>query len=406
MVVGGAALARDGDGRVVFIFGALPGELVSVRYRSVKKDFATADVMEVLEASPDRVDPPCAGWHRGCGGCDWLHVEPTAQLGLKCEIVREALLRTARVEAPVVVQGASIAPWGYRTTMRVAVAPNGRVGLRSRRSHDVVTIDRCPVAHPAIDELLSTVSASGTDELTLRVGVANNDRVVWGDAGAVVSGLMRNVEVGIGTAVHEDIAGHRFRVSAGSFFQSSPQAAELLVDAVARTLADMDLADCTVIDAYGGVGLFAATVARTAPRVVLVEASTSACADARHNLRGQRADIVETRLEKWQPIDADVVIADPARSGLDKVAAALLGATGARRIVLVSCDIGSLARDTRLLREHGFAHRGTEVLDLFPNTSHIEAVTRFDRFADSRLALDEKRSRAIIQPSRRSVEPA
>lgn len=406
MVVGGAALARDGDGRVVFVNGALPGELVTVRYRSAKKDFATADVIDVIEASPHRVDPSCAPWRRGCGGCDWLHVAPTEQLRFKCEIVREALSRTARVDEPVVVVGSTVAPWGYRTTMRVAVGQHGRVGLRSRRSHDVVAIDNCPVAHRAINKMLSTVVVAGTDEVTLRVGVSSDEVAVWGDAGAEIKGLADDVRVGIHTAVHETVGGHRFRVSAGSFFQSSPQAAELLVDAVARTLADLDLTACTVVDAYGGVGLFAATVARNAGRVVLVEASPSACADARHNLRGRRAEIVECRLEAWQPIAADVVIADPARSGLDKIGAARLADTGAARIVLVSCDIGSLARDTRLLREHGYAHRGTEVLDLFPNTSHIEAVTRFDRFSYGARAIESKDSRIVIQHPPRSVEPA
>ena len=405
MVVGGAALARDENGRVVFVEGALPGEVVAVRYRSVKKDFATAEVVHIVEESPHRVDPSCEAWHRGCGGCDWLHIEPTAQLAMKCEIVTEALSRTARVADPVVVPGGSVPPWAYRTTMRAAVGSNGRLGLRSRRSHDVVTLDHCPVDHSGINKMLRTVTVAGTDEVTLRIGVSSNEMAVWGDTGAQIAGLAKEVQVGTDTAVHEEVAGHRFRVSAGSFFQSSPQAAELLVGTVTRLLADIDLRMCTVIDAYGGVGLFAATVAREALRVVLVEASASACADARYNLRGQRAEIVERRLEAWRPVAADVVIADPARSGLDTVAAARLAGTGASGIILVSCDIGSLARDTRLLRELGYVHRGTEVLDLFPNTSHIEAVTRFDRFAEAVPPIGTRSSRIVIQHPRRSVEP-
>ena len=174
-----------------------------------------------------------------------------------------------------------------------------------------------------------------------------------------------------------DVAGHRFRVSSASFFQSSPAAAELLVDAVARASADVDMANAVVIDAYGGVGLFAATVASTAAEVILVEASPSSCADARHNLAGAAASVVESRLEDWRPVRADLVIADPARHGLDRDGAAAVTATGAPVIVLVSCDAGSLGRDARLLVGYGYRLVGTEVIDVFPNTSHVEAVSRF-----------------------------
>jgi len=125
--------------------------------------------------------------------------------------------------------------------------------------------------------------------------------------------------------------------------------------------------------------LAAATVAAGAQRIVLVEASPSACADARVNLAGLPAVVVEAKVEDWAPIRAQLVIADPARNGLDKAAAAVLAATHAARIVLVSCDAASLARDARLLVALGYVHRGTEVIDVFPNTSHVEAVTRFDR---------------------------
>jgi len=141
----------------------------------------------------------------------------------------------------------------------------------------------------------------------------------------------------------------------------------------------VDLPNARVIDAYGGIGLFAATAAATAREVVVVEGSESACADARHNLAGRNADVVHSRVEAWEPTTADVVIADPARAGLDKDAVAVIVATGAPVIVLVSCDTGSLARDTKLLVAAGYQHRSTEVIDAFPNTSHIETVTRFDR---------------------------
>ncbi len=383
MVVGGAALARDVNGRVVFVSGAIAGETVRVTYRTKKKDFAVADVAEVLHASPSRVAEVCEAWNRGCGGCDWMHIEPQAQLRFKTEMVREALTRTSKLENPTVVAGGAIAPWGYRTTVRVGVHPSGRVGFRSRRSHELVLTDACPVAHPRINDMLESVTADRTEEVTLRVGVANDELAAWADTGGEIFGLGAGITHGLHAVVHEDVNGHRFMVSAGSFFQSSPEAAELLIAAVGRAAFGMKLDACSVVDAYGGVGLFAATVARHAHHVVLVEASPSACADARHNLALQRGDgrceVIECRVEDWEPTAADLVIADPARSGLDRLAVERLIATNAARIVLVSCDAGSMARDTRLLVERGYAHQTTEVFDVFPNTSHIEAVTRFDR---------------------------
>ncbi len=361
MVVGGAALAREDSGRVVFISGAIAGETVTALFTAEKKDFATAEVESVVVGSPLRVEPPCEAWQRGCGGCDWQHIEPSGQLGLKVDIVREALTRTGRLVDPVVVAGASVEPWGYRTTVRLAASPDGRPGFRARRSHDVVPIDSCPVADPAINGLIRSLHLDRDAEVTLRVGLARGDN-----------------SLGVRGAIVERVGDHDFRVSNDSFFQSSPRAAALLVDAVSRAVADLDLSMMTVIDAYGGVGLFAATVANHAARVVLVESSSSSCADARVNLSADRATVVECRLEDWQPVRADLVIADPARSGLGRIAADRLAATRASRIVLVSCDAASLARDARLLVALNYLHRGTEVIDVFPNTSHVEAVTRFD----------------------------
>lgn len=364
MVVGGDALAREASGRVVFVSGAIAGETVRANLTMAKKDFARATVDEVLVASPDRVAPPCEAWHRGCGGCDWQHIAPAAQLTHKTAIVTEALTRTARLAHPVVSAAGSVEPWGYRTTIRLARSRRG-LGFRSRHSHDVVPISDCPVAAPAVNTALAAADSSGgaAGDLTIRVSVATGATSTTGSE----------------LAIEEDVAGRRLRVSIDSFFQSSPQAAELLVAAVGRALDGVDLPGSLVIDAYGGIGLFAATAASAAGEVVVVEGSPSACADARHNLAHLNATVVTSRVEEWTPIEADVVIADPARAGLDRDAVAVLAATNAPRFVLVSCDTGSLARDAKLLVASGYVHRWTEVIDAFPNTSHIETVTRFDR---------------------------
>ena len=271
--------------------------------------------------------------------------------------------------------GGSVSDWGYRTTVRLAATPDGRVGFRARSSHEVVPTAACPVAHPAINDLIGSLSGVDAGEVTLRISLANGQHCV--------SVRREHAATLISPAAHiyELVSGKTLRVSAQSFFQSCPQAAELLVDSVTRAVADIDLRHETLIDAYGGVGLFAATVGERAAQVIVVESSISACEDARVNLadRGDAVQIVNERVENWVPQAASVVIADPARSGLDKAGVLVLAATAASRIVLVSCDPASLARDTTLLRSAGYQHRWSEVLDLFPQTSHIEVVTVYDR---------------------------
>ncbi len=376
MAAGGDAIARMADGRVAFVRGALPGESVAVHVVQSKKDFVRAEVVDVLEPSLDRTQPPCAAHARGCGGCSWQHVSPHAQLALKTAIVIEALQRTGKLIDPVVHVGAAVEPWAYRTTLRLAAGANGRLGLRSRSSHDVVALDACPVSHPRLDELLDVVRVTGEGEVSMRVGAATGERSVWTvDDGLTLSGLPDDVAVGPDAVVHEVVAGARLQVSAASFFQSGPAAAELLVTSVRA--ASGELADGRVVDVYGGVGLFASTV--TSAAVTVVEGSESACTDAAVNLSGRQATIVHSAVERWQPTRADLVIADPSRSGLGRGAVTVLAGTEANRIVLVSCDPVSLARDAGLLRECGYEHVDSTVYDLFPNTHHVEVVTAFDR---------------------------
>ncbi len=384
MAAGGDAIGREESGRVVFVRGALPGELVRVRIASSAKDYAKADLVEVVEAAASRVDPSCRYVAAGCGGCGWQHVAADAQLDLKVAIVRDAMARQGRLPEASVVAGASASPLGYRTTLRMAVLPDGTVGYRAAGSNRIVPIGVCEVAHPALSALVSTIRVSGAEEVLLRMGVATGERLVWpiGDPdgrAAQVTGLPASVAVGEQAMIREDVAGHRFQVSATSFFQPSPEAAALLVSAVRAAAADT-AADRPVkrfVDLYSGVGLFAATVATDA-EVVCVERSASACRDARRNLRDRAVGIIEGDVGSIATGDADLVVADPARSGLDRTGVAAVVATQAPLLVLVSCDAASLGRDTRLLSEAGYIHAGSTVLDLFPQTPHVEVVTRFE----------------------------
>ena len=380
VVAGGDGLAREPSGRVVFVPGALPGEVVDVQLLGAKRDFARSTLVDVIEPSPHRVAAPCQHRTRGCGGCDWQHVEPTAQHLLKVEVVRDALRRTARIPDPDVAVGAAVSPWSYRTSMRFALDGDGRPALHRARSNDLVGLDSCPVAHPRLSAMLSSLRISGAAEVSLRVSASSGDASAWWTpSDAVAQGLGREVGTGELAAIVERVAGHDLRVSASSFFQSGPEAAELLVAAVRGVAGDALDSAGTVVDAYGGVGLFAATVVPPATQLVVVEGSASACADARVNLVGRNVSVDHTGVEQWRPVPADVVIADPSRHGLGAAAVERLVLTAAPTIVLISCDPVSLARDATLLRAAGYLLARCVVLDLFPQSHHVEVVTRFER---------------------------
>ncbi len=379
---GGEAIARDADGRIVFVRGALPGETVIAELVHEKRDWARAHVIDVVEVSADRITPPCQSRRAGCGGCGWMHLDLDAQRRAKLTIAEEALRRTGGIAEPVMTLGPGVEAEGYRTTARVAPAVNGAAGFRAERSHDVVAAPACLVLHPTLRELLAAIRLDPGVEATLRMSVATGDVVArWDRSKGAVRGLPPEVQRSGAAAIAEDVHGHRLRVSIGSFFQSGPQAAALLVEAVGRAAPELDAA-AVVVDAYAGVGMFA--VCATAPDsyVVAVETSRSAVADAEVNLGARRHEIVRGEVGGWRAapdLEVEVVIADPARSGLGAPGSAALTRLGAPLLVLVSCDPASLGRDAKLLGRAGYGHVRSEVIDTFPQTTHIEVVSRFER---------------------------
>ena len=389
LVAGGDAMAHDPDGRVVFVDGALPGEVVEVEILTSKKDFAKARLVSIIERSPARDSPSCSHRRAGCGGCDWMHLQPAAQHDAKVEIVRESLRRIGRLDAAgvdeIVVAGAAVSPFGYRTTIRVVGGPDGTVGFREQASDRVVPVTSCPVAESKLSRLLAVIEVDEGAELTLRTSVATGAiTAIWDKRyRKSIRGLPSEVHIGERAWLTERIAGRDLRVSAGSFFQSGAQAAELLVAAVATAAPELATAHHAV-DAYGGVGLFAATAMSAAEQVTVIESGKSACLDAEHNLTGRDARVVRAEVTGWTPPTGDgpsrpvdVIVADPARPGLGKPGVQALAAAGAPVLVLVSCDPVSLARDVTLLGAAGYRPERVEVLDLFPNTHHVETVTRF-----------------------------
>ena len=377
MATGGEAVAKLADGRVVFVRGALAGERVLVRIEEEKKRFARGVATEILDPSHHRIDPSCMHARAGiCGGCDWMHVAATSQISFKRELVIEQLQRLGRLDDPRVISAPN--PRGRRTTVRCVVV-DGKAGYRSRRSNDGFLAAECPAAHPLLEELILDGNFGDAREVTLRVGAATGERM------AVVDGRVEGVQVPADVtvvrvddpgpnAIHEEVAGRRWRISANSFFQTSHEGAEALVSAVARALVG---ATGSLVDLFAGVGLLGGSASPELLELA-VEQDPSSVADARVNLQ-RHVEVVQSRVERWIPNKFDLVIADPARRGLGAAGVDVVDATQSSRLVLISCDPASLGRDAALLGERGYRLHSAELIDMFPDTSRIEAVSRFDR---------------------------
>jgi len=394
LVAGGAALSRRSDGQIVLVHGAIPGELVEVTI-DTRHGADRGTVVEILEPSPDRVSPACPHVADGCGGCDLAAFEHVALGQAKVELVTDSLRRLGHWADPVVRAGPALDPFGFRTTLRLAVS-NGRAGLRRASSNDIVELDHCLVAHPLLDELVAEGRFGDATEVTLRIGAETGERLAMiapTRTGVLLPDDVRVVGVDELTAgkrswMHDVVAGRRWRISAESFFQTRPDGAAALVDTVASMAADvLDAAPddanrtLTLLDAYSGVGLFAGTLlaGRDGWRAVAVESNLSAAADARVNLADLSARVITKTVETMRATRADLVVADPSRAGLGPKAASVLAASGAPRLILVSCDPAAAGRDVALLRALNYQPVESVVVDLFPHTHHTEVVTRFDR---------------------------
>lgn len=386
MATGGRGLARTPDGHVVFVDGALPGESVDADLTSDEGRFLEASTATVLRASPRRRQPPCVLVAAGCGGCDLSHAEPSLQRDLKRAVVEDCLRRIGQMdELPEISAGPELATDGFRTSVRAAVDRSGRAGMRARSRHHPVLGPSCRVAHPLAEELLIEGRYPGSSEVTIRVGARTGERmvVVDGELSQVrVPGDVAVVDAGQpgGAVIHELVDGRRFRISAPSFFQSRPDGADALVAVVRDGVGGGGPPD-RLVDLCCGVGLFAATV--PAESVVAVESARSSVDDARHNLAGAvsvgSATVLRRRFADWVPTPADAVIADPARAGLARVGVAKVVACGAPTVALVSCDPASMARDVGLFLAEGYAAERITLVDLFPDTHHIETVTLLRR---------------------------
>lgn len=377
---GGFCIARH-EGRVVFVRHALPGE----RVRAVVTEgddadrFWRADAVEILTSSPDRVEAPCPYAHPGgCGGCDWQHASLQAQRRMKALVVEEQLSRLAGISRKVHVEAVEgdDEGLGWRTRVRYTVGPDGRLGLRRHRSHDVEPIDRCLIAHPAV-RAADVLSANWDDAESVEVVASST-----GDTLTLIDGEPRR------GFVTESAVGRLWRVTGGGFWQVHPGAANVLVDAVLDATAPQPGEHA--VDLYAGVGLFAGVLAqRLGPRgsVLAVEGSRSAVKDARRNLRDlPTIEIVAGRVDRvlrGRRADetADVVVLDPPRTGAKADVVRLIARRRPRVVAYVACDPAALARDVATFAEEGFQLTGLRAFDVFPMTHHVECVATLARLA-------------------------
>ncbi|HTW15629.1 MAG TPA: methyltransferase [Nocardioides sp.] len=339
---GGHCVVRlpEPESRVVFVRHSIPGERVVLEITEGTDGdrFWRADAVEVLSASPDRVEPPCpyAGPGR-CGGCDFQHVDLARQRALKADVVREQLSRLARLEVDVEVEAVPGDDHGlrWRTRQRYATTPDGRRAMRQHRSHRLVPVDDCLIAAP-----------TGSDH-----------------------------------TAH----GHTFQVAEDGFWQVHPGAPDALVTAVLDVLAPQPGERC--LDLYAGVGLFARFLAEAvgpAGRVVAVEGDPRASALSTRNVptaevrAGDVGEVLATAYD--EPFD--LVVLDPPREGARRPVVEQVVARRPRAVAYVACDPAAMARDVAVFAEHGYRLASLRAFDLFPMTHHVECVAHLVRSDD------------------------
>lgn len=412
-VYGGSFLARA-QGKAIFVPLMLPGEEARIRITQDKRSFALADAEEVTAPSSQRVAPACP--HFGaCGGCDYQHAGYLTQLVWKQAILRETLER-AGVPAPLEIAVLSGEPWRYRNRIRLAVDAQGRLGYRGRRTHDVVPVEQCPVAAPVLtraakafqEVLLRRGSELHATELTLfcnrqetsllasllttRLAKPQLENLARGLTQSIpelqgielaVEGRNHQAPRGIAhwgkDCLHYDAAGVDYRVDQGAFFQVNRWLVEDLIRCVTQNASGR-----LAWDLFAGVGLFARQLVKRFERVVAVESAPASIQALRANLDGTQGEAVQADTLSFLRSHArearpDCIVVDPPRTGLGAEITAWLRSIAAPALVYVSCDPATLARDLRSLLGSGYEIDSLTLVDLFPQTFHMETVVHLRR---------------------------
>ncbi len=371
LAAGGDGVAHAPDGRVVFVPFSAPGDRALVELVEERSRFARGQLERLLEASPFRTQPLC-GVYGECGGCTWQHLDYEIQVRAKAEILGDALQRVGGLEAPGPVEvTASPSPWGYRSRSRV-LAKEGEVGFRRRRSHEICATSRCPVLVPALDQALATLAAKhpeDPEEWELVAGVDGTTRT---------TPLRRPLPES--PRLEIPVGGERLEFSPGVFVQGNA----LLHDALAAAVHEAAGRGSLAVELFCGAGFFTLGLARRFARVVAVESEGRAVADLHANVQSaglRNVEIRGGRAERLLPIlpRADALLVDPPRTGLPSDCVDTLCDSPPARLVYVSCDPATLARDLRRLVDAGFRLEGLRGFDLFPQTPHVEAVATLAR---------------------------
>jgi 23S rRNA (uracil1939-C5)-methyltransferase len=393
MAYGGEAVARLEDGTVVFVWGALPGEEVLVDITDRRKRFWRGQVRAVLAASPERVAPPCPIFGV-CGGCQWQYMAYPAQVEAKQAILLEQVRQAVpdareRLRPPVAMAD----PWHYRNVAHFIGDEARRPCFRRWQSHDLVAVEHCPITQAPVNAALPPYHGDliPGERLSLRCTADGRQIQAW--RGEMADPAERTIV--------EDVLGYRYQISPRAFFQvntkrerraplswprdgqEDPAAAptSLTEDLVRLVLEGVEgYTDQTVVDAYCGVGLFALPLAARAPRVIGIEEAETAVLDALANAAG--AGLTNTVFLHGaagallpavaEPMSA--VVLDPPRTGVEERALRAIVGKGVPRVVYVSCNPPTLGRDLALLTQGGYQLDWLRLIDLFPQTLHIESV--------------------------------
>ncbi len=384
-VYGGDSLARV-EGQVVLTPYLLPGETARVEAVQEKPGLVRAVARDIVAPSPHRVEPPCPYFYR-CGGCHYQHAEYSFQVEQKAAILREQLRRVGRIQYDGAIGTVSGEPFGYRNRTQFHI-DGGRIGYYGEGSHELVEIDHCPISSPKINEVLGELVQMAGDSrwpkfLRVLEVFTNETDVVLNvvESGQPVSRRFfewceDRMPGSSGGSLEYAAAGQTFRISHNSFFQVN----RFLVDALVESAVG-HASGGTAYDLYAGAGLFSVALARGFERVVAVESGTSAVRDLQFNAEraGMAVEVEQANVEAFLPglhKAPDLVVADPPRAGLGKSVTRELARLQAARVVIVSCDPATLARDLAVLLSAGYTIEGITMLDLFPQTYHLEAVVR------------------------------
>ncbi len=409
LVYGGDALGRLPDpltgtgGRAVFVPFGLPGETVSVRTIAEKRGHVRAELVEVLEPSPERISPRCK--HFGiCGGCHYQHLPYQAQLQAKTEILRDQLTRIGKIENPPVKPAIPAqCEWNYRNHIQFHLTHEGKLGYVTRStdglspSESILAVTECHLPEASLNDLWPRLEFDpdlGLERISLRLGAGDETMLVLESGTPEPPELELEADLSVVHLTEGDMvvmAGNKdlvvsvndrsFRVSAASFFQVNAGMAGEMVEHLLDNLPVTQ--DATLLDVYCGVGLFSAFFAPRVGRLIGIESSPAACEDFTANLAEfKNVELYEAPAEAVLPaldVTPEAVIVDPPRAGLEKRVVEALLAQGAERIAYVSCDPSTLGRDAARLIAGGYRLIKVTPFDLFPQTYHIESISIFEK---------------------------